>query len=152
MENDIKTCQICGRGIKAKKGIIAHHGYKRLDIGWQTASCMGARALPYEVSCDIIPPAIERVKIQITNIENDIKEYLTNPPDLMIERDVFSRNVREFKKPEGFDPNNNARKSWYGTYECEYEGKLRKMERQLKENINFKVYLEDRLKNWVKIA
>lgn len=44
-----KTCQICGRPIFAEVGLIAHHGYERpAGAGWQTESCFGARALPYE--------------------------------------------------------------------------------------------------------
>jgi hypothetical protein len=58
------TCQICGRAIMATTGVIAHHGYTRPNrgSGWQTASCMGARALPYEVSRDLIPVAIRQVE------------------------------------------------------------------------------------------
>lgn len=41
-------CQICGRAILAYTGLIAHHGYTRPGDGWQTASCHGARELPYE--------------------------------------------------------------------------------------------------------
>lgn len=47
---DRKTCQICGRAIMAKRGVIAKHGYKRPGEGWQTASCFGADELPFEVS------------------------------------------------------------------------------------------------------
>jgi hypothetical protein len=42
------TCQICSRQIKASKGLIAHHGYERPGMGFQTTSCFGARRLPYE--------------------------------------------------------------------------------------------------------
>lgn len=42
------TCQCCNRGILAKQGRIAHHGYTRPGHGWQTASCFGARRLPWE--------------------------------------------------------------------------------------------------------
>lgn len=56
------TCQICEREIKAKGGIIAHHGYKRPGNGWQTSSCMGARFQPYEVSADRIPSVIDTYK------------------------------------------------------------------------------------------
>jgi len=52
------TCQICGRAIKAKNGIIAHHGYTRPGDGWQTTSCIGARELPYEKSRDVIPRSL----------------------------------------------------------------------------------------------
>ncbi len=43
-----RTCQICARRIFAETGKIAHHGYERPGGGWQTASCRGARRLPYE--------------------------------------------------------------------------------------------------------
>lgn len=51
-ERDAKamTCQCCGRGILAETGLIAHHGYQRPGDGYQTASCFGALALPFEVS------------------------------------------------------------------------------------------------------
>jgi len=68
------TCQICEREIKAKKGIIAHHGYTRPEQGWQTNSCMGARHLSYEKSRDIIPKAIQSVKSFIGLKEAEIKE------------------------------------------------------------------------------
>jgi hypothetical protein len=42
------TCQCCERQIFAETGVIAHHGYERPSIGWQTASCMGARYQPFE--------------------------------------------------------------------------------------------------------
>lgn len=46
-----RTCQICGRDIFAETGKIAHHGYRRPHHqGYQTASCFGARALPFEQS------------------------------------------------------------------------------------------------------
>jgi hypothetical protein len=43
------TCQVCGRGILANTGLIAHHGFQRPGYGWQTASCSGAKELPFEV-------------------------------------------------------------------------------------------------------
>ena len=68
------TCQICEREIKAKKGLIAHHGYTRPEQGWQTDSCMGARQLSYEKSRDIIPKAIQQINNFIGLKEAEIKE------------------------------------------------------------------------------
>lgn len=68
MEKEEKaTCQICAREIKAKFGVIAHHGYQRPYEYTQTASCMGARHLPYEKSRDVILVAIEQIKSFIEN-------------------------------------------------------------------------------------
>lgn len=51
-----KTCQICERLIHAATGVIAHHGYERPSHipHYQTASCLGARELPFEVSRDVL--------------------------------------------------------------------------------------------------
>jgi hypothetical protein len=45
------TCQICERQIEAAHGLIAHHGYERpnLGSGIQTASCFGARRMPWQI-------------------------------------------------------------------------------------------------------
>lgn len=44
------TCQLCGRIIRSKHGVIAHHGYTRPGGGWQTSSCDGTHHPPLEVS------------------------------------------------------------------------------------------------------
>lgn len=41
------TCQCCGVKYLARNGSVAHHGYTRPG-GYQTASCMGAKHLPFE--------------------------------------------------------------------------------------------------------
>ena len=46
------TCQCCGQRYLANVGTIAHHGYQRPGGGWQTASCDGAKAVPFEVGRD----------------------------------------------------------------------------------------------------
>lgn len=58
-EKAAMTCQVCERRILANKGIIAHHGYQRPYEGWQTASCMGARHLPFEASRERLKDFIE---------------------------------------------------------------------------------------------
>lgn len=52
-EQNRMTCQICARDIATAgqpHGFLAHHGYQRPGYGSQTASCPGARTLPFEVS------------------------------------------------------------------------------------------------------
>ena len=53
-EGERMHCQCCGRAILAKLGTIAHHGYERPDYGYQTASCMGAKELPFEVDRKVL--------------------------------------------------------------------------------------------------
>lgn len=61
-EAEAKQCQICARPIFAEVGVIAHHGYERPGWGYQTASCWGARHLPYEVSREELGRHIELLK------------------------------------------------------------------------------------------
>lgn len=63
------TCQICERAIKANTGLVAHHGYKRPGQGWQTGSCPGARALPWQVSCDLLRAHVEVVEAATAKLE-----------------------------------------------------------------------------------
>lgn len=56
------TCQCCGRKHLANTGTIAHHGYQRPGGGWQTASCSGAKCLPFEVSRDRLGMLITSLK------------------------------------------------------------------------------------------
>lgn len=55
-------CQCCGRSILAKTGTIAHHGYTRPGSGWQTASCYGAKALPWEVDRSALARLIDFIR------------------------------------------------------------------------------------------
>jgi len=82
-------CQICGRPIQGKTGVLAHHGYTRPQYGsgWQTESCFGARALPYEVSADLLPTAIERVKNWKAAVEKRVT-HLQGTPEITNPRHV----------------------------------------------------------------
>jgi hypothetical protein len=48
----VKTCPCCFRGIALAGQTMAHHGYERPGYGSQTASCMGIRFKPLEVSSE----------------------------------------------------------------------------------------------------
>lgn len=70
----VGTCQVCARPIGFKAGVIAHHGYERPGQGWQTASCFGARALPFEQSRDRLGEWIELCKTSAADHANIAKE------------------------------------------------------------------------------
>lgn len=65
-----RTCQICGRGIFANTGLIAHHGYQRPGDGWQTASCRGARQLPYEADRSVLKVEIDFITEHLADAED----------------------------------------------------------------------------------
>lgn len=63
------TCQCCGRAIFAETGVIAHHGYERPGSGWQTASCYGARHVPFEVARDTLGLMLDHMRAQLARNE-----------------------------------------------------------------------------------
>lgn len=68
-EADAMTCQCCERQIFAKLGTIAHHGYERPGYGWQTASCMGAKRLPFEVDRSALGEMIGYLRDRLARAE-----------------------------------------------------------------------------------
>lgn len=155
------TCQICARDIKANTGIIAHHGYQRPQfMGWQTASCDGARQLPYEVSRDFIPVVIERYKMAAKNQEDMADDMLRNPEATITRRhyNAYTHESREeiFTKPADFNPydavNLGHRHFSFASYENEFV-KVYQAHRSNQEEIKAAiVFLQDRFDKWVKVA
>ena len=103
------TCQICERRIKANTGLIAHHGYKRPGHGWQTASCYGARHVPYEVGHDALDRWIKDLRSWIARDEALLTKLMAEPPPTYIyqRRDwAFHYPVGElhtYERPSDFD-------------------------------------------------
>ncbi len=80
-----KTCQCCGRLIGAKAGLIAHHGYHRpRDWHVQTASCMGARRLPFEVARDALGDLLEMLRAHVNRLEAAIDDMRAAPKAVMV--------------------------------------------------------------------
>lgn len=80
------TCQICGRLHLPTlgEGMIAHHGYERPGLGWQTASCEGAWQLPFEVGCDALQRHLKAIDRNIKQAERraaDLRAALAGDTD-----------------------------------------------------------------------
>ncbi|MBB4377225.1 hypothetical protein [Bradyrhizobium sp. SBR1B] len=73
-EANSMTCQCCARPILANTGTIAHHGYERPGDGWQTASCFGAKELPFEVDRVALGAMLERMKQRLAMAEANQEE------------------------------------------------------------------------------
>jgi len=87
-------CQCCGRAIHAALGKIAHHGYQRPGEGWQTASCFGAKRLPWEVDRSAVADLIKHLE-QI--LENSIEARAEAQAETIPVRhhyQVYDRNTR----------------------------------------------------------
>ena len=79
------TCQICSRPIGFKAGIIAHHGYRRPGEGWQTASCYGARHVPFEISRDRLGDYIAHVlETEHAKLSARVAELAANEAGLVV--------------------------------------------------------------------
>ena len=148
------TCQICGRGIQAKTGLIAHHGYKRPGNGWQTASCYGAKFRPYEVACDAIEGAINACERFIAGANVRIAEMLSNPPAEIVENRKVGWNTytSTLARPEGFDPFAKSPGSYQqggrGHYECLFHQRLNDWRRKIDAAQTDIEFLTDRLATW----
>jgi hypothetical protein len=147
------TCQICACPIKSKAGLIAHHGYKRSNrgSGRQTKSCAGARQLPYEVSCDIIPPTIAGIKNYIAMKETQKAEFIVNPPEKLTFQLTSYSEPKESDRPEGFDVEKALRTEGCHAF-FSYAGKFTHRIHEIEQDIKFaKIdlhFLEDRLAKW----
>lgn len=150
-----KTCQICGREIKAKSGLIAHHGYQRPGQGWQTASCFGARWRPYEVACDALPPAIKSATQYRDQQKVALKTLRTNPPATFTlqDRDAYGspRGLPKIvSRPEGFDGmGEKPCSSTYRTYEWKFWADHYDLTRRIKGTDYDIKTMTKRLNDWV---
>lgn len=85
------TCQCCGKGHLANTGKLAHHGYTRPGWGWQTASCIGAREMPFEVARD-------RLGQHIVNMTEQKARMIANRDGIELETIGFEVNYQGSEK------------------------------------------------------
>lgn len=100
-------CQCCTRAILANTGKIAHHGYERPGSGWQTASCMGAKHLPFEVDRTQLGHMIVSLKRHLKNLNYNRTEAVAEKYPLRFEYSTYDPtirfNSREIKRYVEFD-------------------------------------------------
>lgn len=87
------TCQCCGRAIFAETGTIAHHGYERPGEGWQTASCMGAKCVPFEVSRDRLGQMIQVIERHLVDLRASLARVQAESVALSFHYSVRPRGV-----------------------------------------------------------
>jgi hypothetical protein len=148
------TCQVCGRTVKAGNGLIAHHGYQRpYQAGWQSASCLGARYAPYEVSCERLREVTGMVKDFIATQEQALADFLVNPPQTLVvyeHRSSWDREGTrvEYTRPDDFNLKNNYQKYVPRTYGCTYDTRKSDYERTIKMAQSDLSTMERRLNEW----
>lgn len=153
----VTTCQVCARPIKAKTGVIAHHGYQRPGGGWQTASCFGARYRPFEVACDALPPAIEAATRHLNLRRDELANLMELPPaELRFqERDAYghARGAEIVRaKPEDFDPTKrpaSGRMGVWQQYSCLFFRRVDALRKDINGTQATVDFFQKRLASWV---
>src|SRR3990167_3204690 len=79
----VKGCPVCFRPIAVVAGRMAHHGYTRPEIGFQTASCEGVRFKPLEVSSEGLQWLIGALRKRLESRKLAYAERATQPEFLM---------------------------------------------------------------------
>lgn len=151
MDDERHECQICGRQIKAKNGKIAHHGYERPGWGYQTASCAGARHVPYSKGHDALDQQLQWVPEAIVRQEEALKNWIASPPDEIAERQpAWQRHnpPRKFPRPEGFDGAREAKQSGSRGYQGEFVARVWEMQGNLKGLRNYRDFIQKRRDEW----
>lgn len=144
------TCQICGRIIKDKQGVIAHHGYTRPGDGWQTSSCSGARYPSYQESRECIGEVIPGLASHIARVTEDLAELQRNPPETL--EGLKSKGYRREEaytvtRPEGFNPERYYSSIPY-TYENLFSNRVHNWQAEIKHATNALNYLKARYAKW----
>jgi hypothetical protein len=126
------TCQCCGRKYLARTGTMAHHGYTRQG-GWQTASCSGAKQLPFEkdhAALDRMIVNLEKqaaslrkfardtkagkveVQVKVTNYDVEVTGRFVPRPELRVEftKDTFAAVIAQY--PKSFRHHTNSFETW----------------------------------------
>jgi hypothetical protein len=151
------TCQICEREVKVPHGLTSHHGYTRPGNGWQTGSCPGARELPYELSCEMIPPIIKGIKNYVAGLQAQRDTYMTKPPKVLTRtiKDMYrgTEETAKYERPEGFNAQGIVDETehfgYYEEYKKYFKQAIYNMDRDMK-NANQDIKrLQARVDNWV---
>lgn len=61
-------CQACGRLQKLPNGKLSQYGYK-IDHGYFSGVCVGAKHEPFELSCELVKTFIEGAKRHLESVE-----------------------------------------------------------------------------------
>lgn len=141
-EKATMTCQCCGRKYLANTGTIAHHGYQRPGGGWQTASCSGAKHLPFEVNRDklglLIQSLTEWKARAITwraEVEAETRAVDLTFSDHTQKRDAYGRRPKKSVQVirETFDSVRTENSSSFRTYGWSSFDEIKKRDLQVKD-------------------
>lgn len=120
----VKTCPVCFRAIAVVGGTMAHHGYTRPEMGWQTASCQGIRFRPLEVSSEGLEWLIAALRKRLADLKDAHANQATRPEYLMAKRTYNG-------KAEKITRNDPLWKQVFTRHIAEVESEMGGLEREL---------------------
>lgn len=85
------TCQCCSMKYLARLGTVAHHGYERPGTGWQTASCMGAKFLPFENDHARLDLLIESLDQRIKALKKNYRDTKSEVIEVQVSITDYSK-------------------------------------------------------------
>lgn len=130
---DVKTCPVCLRAIAVVRGKIAHHGYRRTEQGWQTASCPGVRFKPLEVSSEGLEWLMATLRERRMQLAEAYANRATQPE--------FLTAKRKDNGPEVITRDDPFWQHVFARHVAELEGEIKALNREIQ-------VLEDMLANW----
>jgi hypothetical protein len=152
--NRTTTCQVCGRPILANTGVIAHHGYERpRDWYSQTASCPGARFVPYEESCDRLKEVAELVGLHVTHLREN-RSALLAPLTLSYQYKTGHRRNPEYETRNVFRPVDFKEGDYYGeeySYASVLYHKRTALDSEIRNTVSDLAMMNSRIVSWIKV-
>lgn len=132
-DDAVVSCQVCAGSWIGNTGLTPHHGYTRPGWGEQTASCMGAKKIPYAVKADkkgrvsqigrdVLPFVILQIERSIERVELRLAKVVAGNIDLP--------RIAVFNSMPGI-PNRPPHKPGEPGYARRQEAIIRELERDL---------------------
>jgi len=155
------TCQVCGRKIQANTGAIAHHGYERPSIGWQTSSCDGARHLPLEASTTVLDIHISQQARALGGMEVALKNLIDETSPIFVTlTEGYGKSRKDYRLPltrENFDAvrAENARgflRRGFTSFESVKVRAMNKQEKMIMAQTEYLVYQKGRLMKAIQLG
>lgn len=136
-----RTCPCCFRKIAVQNSKMAHHGFERPGIGYQTESCMGINYEPFEVSKKGTEDLIDKIKQRI----EEVNKQLINIPNLTdLTVLVNDKNNYSIKIPKKVYNTDKYWKTYIESYKNNLESELSQL------NYNLKFFVK-KCKEWKQI-
>ena len=137
------TCSCCFRSVAIAAGgrRMAHHGYERPQLGWQTASCMGVAYPPFESSAEGTKAYRQAILNHANGMRRMAAEVRDSKGPIQIERSYAGRRMADMTvQPD--DPN----------YERHKQNRIAQLTQRAEINEQAAAQLTQKIGAWVHVT